>query len=181
MLLPSTNSKPFFYFMLKPGTLLISAPALEDVNFKQAVIFITEYNPKGAMGFVVNKRFWRSFNELVEYKQSIAFPLFKGGPVDTEHLFFLHQQPHSVTDGTPITNTIYMGGNFEQAVALINQQTLTSNNIKLFVGYCGWDNNELEEEIQEGSWLIAQADSSVIFLTDVNRLWDDLYNASSKR
>jgi putative AlgH/UPF0301 family transcriptional regulator len=31
------------------------------------------------------------------------------------------------------------------------------------VGYCGWDKDELEAEITEGSWVIEEENSSTIF------------------
>ncbi|HRF18552.1 MAG TPA: YqgE/AlgH family protein, partial [Chitinophagaceae bacterium] len=70
---------------MKPqtGMLLKATAALNDTNFENAVILITEYNEKGAVGFVVNKLFSRQLNELEEFKHSPAFPLYEGGPVDT--------------------------------------------------------------------------------------------------
>ena len=47
-----------------------------------------------------------------------------------------------------------MGGNFKQAIAHINSGLLTEADIKIFIGYCGWDKGELEEEIASGNWLI---------------------------
>ena len=148
------------------GTILISAPTLDDPNFNKAVIVIAEHNEKGAMGFVINKKFTRALNELEEFKQCIAFPLYDGGPMDKEHLYFIHRQPSLIEDGTLICNSIYLGGNFKQAVAQLNNKTITEKDIKVFIGYCGWDANELEEEVEEGSWIIADINEESIFNTE---------------
>lgn len=137
---------------MKAGTFLHSTAALDDTFFEKAVIFLTEHNEKGAMGFVVNKLFPRTFNELEAYRHSEPFPLYEGGPVDQEHLFFLHSRPDLIRDSVQVTDTIYLGGDFQEAVRLINNKILTGQEIKLFIGYCGWDYQEMEAEIAEGSW-----------------------------
>jgi putative transcriptional regulator len=148
---------------INAGILLTSAPSLEDPNFDEAIIFITEYNEKGAMGFVVNKLFGRKLNELVEFKDSPPFPLYDGGPMDKEHLFFVHRRPDLITGGTPVTDSVYLGGNFKQAIAHINDRSIHQKEIKIFIGYCGWHFNELEEEVEEGSWRVAGATAETIF------------------
>jgi putative transcriptional regulator len=67
------------------GTFIQSTSLLDGSNFENSIIYITEHNDNGAVGFVVNKPFSRTLNQLEEFKQSISFPLYEGGPVDTEH------------------------------------------------------------------------------------------------
>ncbi len=136
---------------------------MADENFKEAVIFITEYNQNGAMGFVINKPFPRKFNELSEFAFSQPHALFQGGPVETDKLFFIHQQPNLIEGGALISNPIYLGGNFAQAVQLLDANVIDSKKIKLFIGYCGWNSGELEAEIEEGSWQIIKLDFSTVF------------------
>lgn len=149
---------------LYPGIFLKSTSLLDGCDFEKAVVFITEHNSKGAMGFVVNKPFARKLNELQEFSHVRDFPLYNGGPVDKEHLFFIHQRPDVIEDGVPVCDTIFIGGNFTQAVAAINNYTLTENDIKIFIGYCGWDDAELEAEVEEGSWEVMDAVTATIFL-----------------
>lgn len=136
---------------------------MDDPNFYRSIIFIAEYNEDGALGFIVNKIFERPLNELVEFSGSPAFPLYKGGPVDNEHLYFIHRRNDLIPGGTLITGNIYFGGDFKQAIKLINNKTLTTADIKIFIGYCGWNANELEEEIAEGSWKPADHLSELVF------------------
>lgn len=145
---------------MKAGTTISSTALLNDTVFEHTTIFITEYNEKGAMGFVVNKPFGRNLNELEEFKNSRPFPLYDGGPVDKEHVFFLHQRPDLIIGGTPVADGIYQGGDFKQAVALMNNQKITGKDIKLFIGYCGWDDGELDSEVAEGSWEVLPSPAS---------------------
>lgn len=139
---------------MQAGIFLRSTELLQGTNFENALVFITEFDEKGAIGMVVNKRWPRFFNDLEEFSTSVAFPLYEGGPVDQEHLFFLHHHPELITGGKPVTGQIQLGGDFDEAVRLINNHTIHEKDIKLFIGYCGWDPGELEAEIAEGSWTI---------------------------
>lgn len=136
---------------------------MDDPNFKESIVLITEHNENGAMGFVINQLLERPSNALVEFSNSPAFPLHSGGPVDKEHLFFIHQRPDIIPDGTKIIDNLYFGGDFKKAIVLIDNKALTSADIKLFIGYCGWDNQELEEEVNEGSWKITDINWDVVF------------------
>lgn len=142
---------------MKAGQFLTSTSLLDEDYFANAVILLTECNDKGAMGFITNRPFPRRLNELEEFKHSIAFPLYEGGPVDQEHLFFVHSRPDLIQGGEPAGDHLYVGGDFAAAVRLLNNKTLTEKDIKLFIGYCGWDTEDLEAEVAEGSWTVSEA------------------------
>lgn len=141
---------------MKPGLLLKSTSLLNDTFFENAVVFITEYNEKGAMGFVVNQKYSRTLNELSAFRHMEPFPLYLGGPVDQEHLFFIHQRPDIIKGGELLSGNIYLGGDFKSAVKGIDNQMLGGEGIKIFLGYCGWDYRELDGEIEEGSWEVME-------------------------
>lgn len=138
--------------MLYTGIILKSTEMMEDPNFTRTTILITEFNDKGATGFITDKIYPRKFNALVEFSDSPPFPLYDGGPVDREHLFFIHRCPQLIQGGIPVNDTVFFGGDFKQAVAAINKRHIGVHDIRLFIGYCGWDAGELEAEIAEGSW-----------------------------
>lgn len=148
---------------LSAGKILISAATMDDPNFSNTLIFITEYNEAGAMGLVINRLFKQPLNALAEFSHCPAFPLYAGGPVDNEHLYFIHRRPDLIADGEAVTANIYFGGDFKQAIAHINQHTLHEAGIKICIGYCGWDKGELEAEIEEGSWRVMEGDAEIIF------------------
>jgi putative transcriptional regulator len=50
-------------------------------------------------------------------------------------------------------------------VAQLNNKTITQKDIKIFIGYCGWDFKQLEEEVEEGSWIVADINEESIFNT----------------
>lgn len=145
------------------GKILSSTSSMDDPNFGSSVIFIAEHNEQGALGFMMNKVFERALNELVEFSSSPAFPLYEGGPVDQEHLYFVHRRSDLIPGGTAIIDDIYLGGDFRKALQQINNKNLTSGDIKIFIGYCGWDTGDLEAEIAEGSWEVKEPDVDSLF------------------
>lgn len=134
------------------GQHLKSTPLLADTIFENTTLLICEVNENGAWGVITNKPFPRKLNELVEFQQCQPFPLYEGGPVEQEKLFFIHQRPDLIEGGKHIANQFYWGGDFKQALNHINTQTIQVDQLQLFVGYCGWDKNQLQLEIEEGSW-----------------------------
>lgn len=161
---------------ITPGTILISAPSLDDPNFIKSAILVTEYNQQGAIGFVLNEPFDRKLNELVEFQQCKAFDLFVGGPMEPEKLFVLHRRPAMIEQSDLVADGVYTGGDFKQVLAYINQHAHAEKDIKLLLGYCGWDAGQLEEEIAEGSWLKVQVPLAFVFEEKAGMLWKKLYN-----
>ncbi len=148
---------------IQPGNIIKSTAALNNSVFEDVTIFITEHNARGSIGFVIDKVFERPLNALQEFSHIRPFNLYDGGPVDKQHVFFIHRRPDIIKGGVNICDTIFSGGNFEQAVNAINNYSLKEDDIKIFIGYCGWDYAELEAEIEEGSWELTPLPASDAF------------------
>lgn len=139
---------------IKPGIYIKSTDALNGTFFEHTTILIVKHNDEESLGFVTNIPFQKSLDELIEFNQSKPFPLMDGGPVNREHLFVLHKRPDLIDGGEQVTNNLYFGGNMEQVIEAINNGGANNQEIQIFIGYCGWDAQELEAEIEEGSWLL---------------------------
>ena len=144
---------------LKAGMYIKSTEALIGSFFELTTILLLQHNEKGSLGFVTNKSFGRSLHELTEFSHSNPFPLMDGGPVDREHLFVLHKRPDLIEGGELMTNGLYLGGNMEQVMKAINTQATNEQEIQMYIGYCGWDEGELEAELEEGSWVLRKGQS----------------------
>ena len=156
------------------GNVIISTALLNDTNFEKVVIVIAEHNEKGTIGYIINQQFDRRFNELEEFKHALPIPLYIGGPSQMDKIYFMHRKPAFIEGGELIGGNVYMNGDFKTAVQLVNSGTLAINDIKLYIGYCGWDVQQLEEEIAEGSWLITTASADLVFSDNIDTMWDDL-------
>ncbi len=139
---------------IKSGIYIKSTEALNGTFFEHTTILIVKHNDEESLGFVTNIPFQKSLHELIEFNQSKPFPLMDGGPVNREHLFVLHKRPDLIDGGEQVTNDLYLGGNMEQVIEAINVGGANNQEIQIFIGYCGWDAQELEAEIEEGSWML---------------------------
>jgi putative transcriptional regulator len=141
---------------LKQGQVLVATTQLHNDYFAGARIYLAEVNAAGVTGFILNRPFNRKLNELEEFLEAPAIPIYEGGPVDQEHLYLLHRCSGLVEGGAPAGNGLYYGGNFLQVIQHLQSGRLSAGEIRLFTGYCGWDAGEVEEEIKEGSWRVEE-------------------------
>ncbi|MDE3213292.1 MAG: YqgE/AlgH family protein [Bacteroidota bacterium] len=159
--------------MISPskGTLLIANPFLKDPNFSRTVVFLCEHNADGSFGFVLNKTFPVPLQELLPDMDSGDFPVSQGGPVRLDSLHFLHQYPDMIGGGERVLPGVYWGGNYESLKSHILQNELQSGRIRFFVGYSGWSEGQLENEMKEESWLTVKATRELIFETRPEDVW----------
>jgi putative transcriptional regulator len=148
------------------GKIIVSTPDINDPNFVNTPILLVEHNDRGAVGFILHLPLKRNLNELSEFVNYPPIPIFIGGPVDQENLFFLHRRPDLIEGGIHIKDGVYYAGDFQQVLMHLQNQTLTEKDIRLFIGYAGWDPQQLEAEIQEGSWIISEHPTSYVFDKD---------------
>lgn len=140
----------------KKGCLLVAEPSiLNDISFNRAVILLTEHNQDGSVGFIINKPLTHTINDLIP-EINASFIIYNGGPVEQDNLYFIHNVPHLIPDSIEISNGIYWGGDFEITKNLINEGIILKENIRFFLGYTGWETDQLEYELEENSWIIVE-------------------------
>ncbi len=153
------------------GTLLIANPFLKDPNFSRSVIFLCEHKQEGSFGFVLNKKFSKGLNELVPELENFTIPIYQGGPVQGDTLHFLHQYPDLIIGGDEVFKGVYWGGNFESLLINLKNNTLDTSRIRFFIGYSGWTEGQLDNEMKEQSWLTVAATRKLIFNTKPEDTW----------
>lgn len=158
---------------LSKGTLLIANPFLKDPNFIRTVVFICEYMKEGAFGFVLNKQLPRTLNELIPDLTDAILPVYQGGPVQGDTLHFLHQYPDLITGGEEVAEGVYWGGNFESLLIHLKNKDIDPDRIRFFIGYSGWTEGQLDDEMKEESWLTVAATRKLIFNTKPEDVWKD--------
>ena len=142
--------------ILKKGQLLIAEPSLiGDTSFNRSVILLADHNNEGSVGFIINKPLRYSIKDLVPEIHA-NFRIYNGGPVEQDNLYFIHNVPDLIPESIEISNGIFWGGNFELTAELINTGIIKKNNIRFFLGYTGWDAQQIEDEIQTNSWIISE-------------------------
>lgn len=155
----------------KKGRVLIAEPFMEDPYFKRSVVLLTEYNKDGAFGFMLNKPLDITVNDIMKDFPKFNAPVFMGGPVQPDNLFYIHTQGEVIEGSQHITGNLYWAGNFEQLKQLITSQKIFPNEIKFFIGYSGWDFTQLKNEIEDESWIISASDSKSLIESNQYDLW----------
>ncbi len=158
---------------LAPGILLIADPFLKDPNFLRTVVFLCEHKEEGSFGFVLNRQYENSLDELIPELEGHKIPVYYGGPVQLDSIHFVHQYPNEIPGGQEVIKGVYWGGDFEAVVNFIKQGDFDSNKIRFYIGYSGWTENQLKEEMNEKTWLTVKASRKLVFHKDHTEIWKD--------
>lgn len=161
--------------MIDPGTgiLLIADPFLKDPNFLRTVVLICEHNHDGSFGFVINRMYENTLDELVPELEGHKLPVYYGGPVQLNTIHLLHQVPDKVPGGQEVLKGIYWGGDFDFVVEMIRNNDPDVSKIRFFLGYSGWSEGQLGEEMNEKTWLTLKGNRQLIFHNDPKEIWKD--------
>ena len=144
---------------IKVGSILIAEPSIiGDISFQRSVVMIANHDEKGSVGFIMNKPLTHTLSDIVPTITQ-DFRIFKGGPVEQDSLYFVHNVPHLVPNSVEISEGIYWGGDFDVVIDLVQQNQITSDNVKFFLGYSGWSKDQLSDEMNANSWVITDNSS----------------------
>lgn len=156
-----------------PGILLISDPFLRDPNFMRTVVFLCEHQDQGSFGFVLNRKYENTIDELIPELDGHKIPVYYGGPVQMDTIHFLHQYPDEIPGGLEVINGVYWGGDFEKVVEMIKNKELEQNKIRFYIGYSGWSGGQLDDELKEKSWLTVKATRKLVFHGKFEEIWKE--------
>jgi putative transcriptional regulator len=150
------------------GHLLIAAPQLGDPNFVRTVILMIDHDENGAFGVVLNrpsdrtvKEVWEELDDKCECLESINV----GGPV-IGPLLALHTQEHLAE--AEVLPGVYLTAQRENLDELVREDEAT---FRLFSGYSGWGEGQLEGELEQGGWITLKANKEYVFSWG-DELWE---------
>lgn len=156
-----------------PGILLIADPFLKDPNFLRTVVFLCEHKEEGSFGLVLNRKFENTLDELIPELEGFKIPVYYGGPVQMDTIHFLHQYPDEIPGSFEVIKGVYWGGDFEIVLQMIKNEKLDYNKIRFFIGYSGWSDGQLNDEMTEKTWLTVKATRKLIFHRKYEEIWKD--------
>jgi putative transcriptional regulator len=159
------------------GKLLIALPGMSDPRFEKSVIFMCAHSADGAMGLIINKPIeGLGFQDLVQNldirvtSNAPDAPVLFGGPVDTGRGFVLHSSEYKSGEGTmPVTSEISLTATLDILRAMAQGEGPEHSAFTL--GYAGWGPGQIENEIRLNGWVHCDADSKIIFDTDMDGKW----------
>ncbi len=158
---------------LKPhkGNLLIAEPSiLNDDSFNRSIVLLTEHNTRSSVGFILNKPLKFTLKDIIP-DIDCSFTVYQGGPVEQDNLYFIHKIPNLIPESIQVSNEIFWGGDFDSLKNLLLEDKIQSTDIRFFLGYSGWSNDQLEDELQNSSWFVSENDFENILSADNKSLW----------
>lgn len=161
--------------MIEPaaGILLIADPFLKDPNFLRTVVLLCEHNTDGSFGFVINRLYENTLDELIPELEGYKLPVYYGGPVQVNTIHLLHQLPDKIPGGQEVLKGVYWGGDFDAVVQMIKNGDPDIRLIRFYLGYSGWSEGQLAEEITEKTWLTVKGGKKIIFHADYREIWKE--------
>lgn len=164
----------FEYREVKNGDVLLAEPFLEDENFERAVVLICDDSEDGYIGLIQNKQVPDVFiGDFVEELAGFEAEVFLGGPVDKHLLQYVHTLGDKIENSIKLTDELYWGGDFEQLKTLISCEMVQKDEIRFFLGYAGWEREQLKKELKEHSWLLTNPKLEIL-KTTLENLWKEI-------
>ncbi len=143
---------------LAPGILLAAQEVLEDPHFRDTIVLLCQYGEEGAYGLVLNRPSHMPLREIFEHPPeggSGVRRVYIGGPVQPTELQILQLGEPAVEDTMEIAPGVHMGGQWESLEEILAPEP---DDLRLFLGYAGWGEGQLETEIKAGAWEVVEAD-----------------------
>lgn len=140
---------------IKKGKLLIAEPSIiGDVSFNRSIILLADHNSEGSIGFIMNKPLDFCLGDIIADIDS-NFKIYNGGPVQQDNLYFVHKVAELIPESIEISEGLYWSGNFNQVSKLVKNNKINQNDIRFFLGYSGWDANQLNSELCSNTWILS--------------------------
>lgn len=140
------------------GCLLVAEPFLKEFYFKHAVITMIDCPEQGgSMGVVMNRKTAHRLDRLLpSVKLPQDIPVFCGGPMSVDRLFYLHTLGNEILPGArEIAAGLYIGGDFKAMTDYVASGYPIDSHIRFFIGYSGWESGQLSDEIDKNVWAVA--------------------------
>ncbi|HEX2342918.1 MAG TPA: YqgE/AlgH family protein [Vicinamibacterales bacterium] len=155
-------------------TLLLSMPQLQDPNFVRAVILLCEHEPDGAFGLVLNRPTDVAAASVVRLDPPLSedsgLVLWMGGPVEPQRGWILLGEEPSGTDARRIVDGVYLSASPVLLRRVLEERP--APRARVLAGYAGWGPKQLDGELEQSSWLLADVQPDLIFDVDALTMWE---------
>lgn len=168
------------------GSLLLAMPGMDDPRFRKSVIFLAAHDQKGAMGISINQPlatldFPNVLAQVGIESEKISDTALKavsvgiGGPIEPAHGFLLHSADFSQKDTIQIDDLFGISGTVDSLRAIVSGYR--PQKMLFALGYAGWAEGQLEQEIQDNVWITVPANHEIVFNTDPDHIWEKAFAA----
>lgn len=154
------------------GKLLVASPAISDPNFRRTVVLLAEHSEQGAMGIVLDRVSEATVGEVVEglaWLTGEDAAVFVGGPVATTAVTVLAEFRDPARAALLIEDDLgFIAAQDEDEEALGAAVART----RVFAGHAGWGPGQLEDELGDDGWIVADSEREDCFTDNPEQLWE---------
>lgn len=174
---------PKIHSDLSPPVLLLAMPQVLDPFFHKSVVLLIHHEDEGSFGFILNRPTGIKVGEILKGmevlwqgpEESVAY---FGGPVRPQlgTVLFAPRSADEVPtgDGPEASGEVVPGLALTQHIGDLAQLAeAPPDQFRLFLGYAGWGEGQLVEEILRNDWLTAPVAPELIFAPDPAKVWED--------
>ena len=155
---------------------LLATPSIQDPLFASSVVYICEHNQEGSMGVVINhlsdqtlKNIFKQLDIECDNPIILDQPVYIGGPVKLQQGFVLHDALTSWDKTISVGKDTYLTSSRDILEAIA--QSKGPEHYLVLLGFSGWSGGQLEQELQENSWLTARANPAITFSAETDQKW----------
>lgn len=163
------------------GRVLISEPFLSDQYFRRSVVYLTEHSETGSLGFVLNKSLDMNIADVIDEFPQVEFPVSLGGPVSTNTVHYLHTLGDAIPESVHIREGIFWGGDFDVMRDLVRGGIANNENLRFFLGYSGWSEDQLKGELDMNAWLVGEIPADLVMKGGSTEFWTNILEGLDER
>lgn len=161
---------------LETPILLAAMPQVQDPFFHESVVLLVHHDDEGSVGLIVNRPTELKIVDVLKglelewggQPESLAY---FGGPVQPQQgtvLFRGRRESPSIETVAEISPGISTTQNLSDLALLAVEPP---PGLRLVLGYAGWGEAQLEQEILRNDWVTAPVDSEIIFSDSPEGVW----------
>ena len=156
------------------GCILIATDKLDGVRtFERTVILLLRIGSKdprdGPFGVILNRPLHKKIKHMKPTNPELATtfadcPLHFGGPLDASMFLLRANEKGSLMKFEEVVPGICFGARngLEEASGLVKGGAFLPRDFQFFLGYAGWQADQLRDEIESGYWIVAACSSDLI-------------------
>ena len=138
----------------RQSSILLSEPFMLDEAFERSVVLLYEHSPMCTEGIILNQNSTLYLDYFIDEVENENIPLYTGGPEQDCAIYFIHRAFDKIQSGKHLFEDLYWGGDYDRLFDLFNQNLLSPQEVKVFVGHCRWEAGQLDQEIRQNSWAV---------------------------
>ena len=157
--------------------LLLTMPHIKDPIFSKSIIYLFNHNKNGSMGVIINKPIDQKNLDKLKLETDLnkfdsKLRIYFGGPVSLDMGFILHDNEYTTKQTIKLSRSISLTSNSKIIKDLKDGNG--PRKYRFSIGYSGWSEGQLEDEIQAGDWIVLPAKSNLIFNLSDSKQWENI-------